>query len=246
MILPENNSDTGTLLDHIGELRSKIVLSFVVTLVGASIAHFYYLDILHFLLKPIEGSELVFLSILDPLLFIFKIDFFSGLVLASPLISWAIFSFIKPAMKKVTWHKLVGLYICSMILALGGLSYVYFIMLPISLKFLFSISIPGIENTITAQSYLNFVLVQSLITAVVFQIPLFILLGVQMNFFTVSSIAAKRGHIYLIGTIILSVLTPTTDILSLGIILLPVFIIFEGSILAGKIIYLFQKQQLDN
>ena len=162
MIPQKNNSTIGTFWDHIGELRWKILLSLVVTLVWAVIAHFYYPDILHFILKPVKESKLVFLSILDPLVFIFKIDLFSGLILASPLISWAIFSFIKPAMTKAVWYKLIGLYICSVILAFGGLSYVYFVVLPISLKFLVSIIIPGIENTITAQSYLNFILIQRL------------------------------------------------------------------------------------
>ncbi len=197
-----------TFFDHLAELRSKLLWCCLAVALGAAVTHYYHEAVIAFLLGPIRGRTLYFLSPLDPLFFIMKTDFLVGFVLALPVINWNLFSFVRPAMKTSRWLLLSVVYCTAAALILAALAYAYFVMVPISLNFLLGIAIPGVNNLITATSYLNFLLVQSLITAALFQIPLFIVAGAYVGAFQISTLAAKRRYIYVAGIIVLAVITP--------------------------------------
>src|SRR5688572_25897669 len=94
-----------TLLDHLVELRSKVFLSLAAVAVCSIIAHVWHDQIVRVLLRPLGGEMLFFLSPLDPLLFILKIDLLVGTLLAMPVINWALLSFLKPAFAHSTWFS---------------------------------------------------------------------------------------------------------------------------------------------
>ena len=109
-------------------------------------------------------------------------------------------------------------------------------MVPISLNFLLGIKIPGVTNLITATSYLNFLLAQSLIMALLFQIPLFIVAGAYIGALEMRTLASKRRYIYVIGLTVLAILAPSPDLFSFGIVAIPALIMFEGSLIAGRLV----------
>ncbi len=225
-----------TFWDHLAELRTTLLRCGVAVLVAAILAHLYHEVLIALLLRPVAGTELVFLSPLDPLLFILKVDLTAGLILALPVISWSVISFLKPAVDRSHWLMFCLLFGLAAVLLLIGLAYAYLITVPISLAFLTSISIAGIGNMITASSYLSFLLLQLLLMAVVFQTPLFVLAGVSIGAFDVATLASRRRQIYLASLVALAVLTPTTDLVSLGIVVVPAVLVFEGSLIAGRIL----------
>lgn len=222
-----------TFWDHLAELRTLLLRSVFAVVIGALVAHIYHETLIALLLQPVRGTELIFLSPLDPLLFILKVDLAAGGILALPVISWIVFSFLKPAVERRHWLRFCLLFGLAAVLLLIGLTYAYLITVPLSLAFLTSISIAGIGNMITASSYLSFLLLQLLLMAVVFQTPLFVLAGVSMGAFSVATLASHRRLIYLAGLIVLAVLTPTTDLVSLGMVTIPAALVFEGSLVAG-------------
>ena len=228
-----------TFFDHLLELRSKILISVLAIGLGAGVAHYFHEPLIGFFLRPLHGQQLFFLSPLDPLFFILKIDLFIGLILALPVLNWAIFSFIRPAMKASSWLLFSTVYCAAAVLILAGLAYAYFVMIPMSLGFLLSISVPGTENMITANSYLSFLLVQSLIVAILFQIPLFIIAGTYIQAFKIETLTAKRRYIYVGGLIGLAVITPTTDLFNLCVVAVPAWTIFEGSVVAARVVNWF-------
>ncbi len=225
-----------TFWDHVGELRSRIMWAFFALLGGVILAHYYHEPLIEFILRPMKDNQLFFLSPLDPLLFILKIDFVFGLIIAFPIISCIFFSFLKPAMREITWLLFAGIYTLIATTIFIGLSYVYFIVAPIALDFLLSINVPGTVNMITATSYVNFILVQAFIIAIIFQIPLIVVAGVYMDFFDVRSLASKRKYIYVAGLILCAIITPTADIFNLATVSVPAVIMFETSLVLGRII----------
>jgi sec-independent protein translocase protein TatC len=237
------NRDEGTVWDHIYELRSKLLIVTFVVIIGGGVAHYFNKEISSFLLGPLGDKQLVFLSPLEPLLFILKIDFFTGLLIALPVISWSLFSFVRPALSQRSFLKMIAVYLFSLSCVCLGLLYTYFIVMPLSLKFLFSITIPNIQSLITAQSYINFLLVQSFLIILVFQIPLIVLAGTSLKIFSVEKLSKKRGYIYVGSVIIFSIITPTTDLFNLGIILLPSIVIFEGSLILARIFELTKSKR---
>ena len=83
-----------TFLDHLAELRSKLLLSLGATAAGAVAAHAYHEEILAFVLRPAGERQFVFLSPLDPLTFILKLDILVGLVVAFPVIAWCLTAYV--------------------------------------------------------------------------------------------------------------------------------------------------------
>jgi sec-independent protein translocase protein TatC len=225
-----------TFFDHLAALRSTLLRCIFAVVLGAALAHYEHEAIIAFLLGPIRGQKLFFLSPLDPLFFILKTDFLVGVVLALPFINWCLFSFVRPALKPASLLLLATVYLTSAVLILAALAYAYFVLVPISLGFLLGITVPGVDNLITATSYLNFLMVQSLITAVLFQIPLFIVAGAFVGALEMNTLAAKRRYIYVIGLAVLAIVTPTTDIFNLGIVAMPACLLFEGSLVIGRIV----------
>lgn len=232
-----------SVFEHVGELRKKIFIVLGAFILGSTISHLFNEEIIAFLLKPTGNQHLIFLSPLEPLFFIFKIDFIGGFIVSFPIIIWAIFSYITPALPQRLGRFVVLFYMTSTFLLFLGLIYAFFITIPLSLKFLLSITIPGIENTFSAEEYINFFITQTIIIMGIFQVPILIIGGIALGLIQTKIFANRRRIIYLVLLIALAIITPTTDIFSLGIIFIPCLIIFEISLLGGKIIERLKKRK---
>lgn len=241
---PQELNEPKSIFEHIGDLRKKILIAFLAFAIGTVIAHIYNAEIINFLLKPAGSQPLIFLSPLEPLIFIFKIDFIGGFIVSFPIIIWCLFSYVKPILSKKISNIVIFFYIVSTFLLFAGLLYAFFIMIPISLKFLFSIQIPGIVNSFSAERYINFLITQAVIIMTVFQVPVLIIGGVYVGILKTKIFANKRRYIYVGLLVALAIITPTTDIFSLGIIFIPCLVIFEVSLIGGKIVeYLKRKNK---
>jgi sec-independent protein translocase protein TatC len=232
-----------SIVEHVGELRKKLLIAVIAVVVGTTITHFFHEQIIAFLLKPAGTQELIFLSPLEPLLFILKIDIVGGVLIAFPVISWSLFSFIAPAIPDHVRKLLVFFFATSLFLLVVGLLYAFLVTIPLTLKFLFSIVIVGIKNQISAQSYISFFLTQAVIISVIFQVPIFVIGGAHLRMFKTTFLSEKRRYIYLIITIALAIITPTTDIFSLAVVLVPCLVIFEISLIGAKIAELLNRRK---
>lgn len=233
-----------SIWEHVGDLRKKILIALGAFVVGAVIAHIFHSEIIAFLLKPAGSQHLIFLSPLEPLIFIFKIDFIGGFIISFPIIIWCIFSYISPALSERISKLVIFFYITSTFLVFAGLLYSFFIMIPITLKFLFSINIPGIENTFSVEKYLSFLITQAVIVMAIFQVPIILIGGIFVGLLKTKFLANKRRYIYLILLIALAIITPTTDIFSLSVVFIPCIIIFEISLIGGRIVEALKRKNI--
>lgn len=236
-------NESKSILEHVFELRKKLFIALGAVIIGTTIAHLFHEQIINFLLVPAGNQHLIFLSPLEPLFFIFKIDFIAGIIFAFPVIIWCLFSYIAPALSKRINTLLFLFYIVSSLLLVTGLLYAFLVTIPLSLKFLFSITIPGIQNQISAQNYIDFFITQALIISLIFQVPILIVGGIYLGILKTKILAAKRRYIYFIIIIALAIITPTTDVFSLMIIFVPCLAIFEISLIGGRIIEAFKKKK---
>lgn len=234
---------TQSVAEHIGELRTKLLIAVAAIIVGASVAHIFHKDIIAFLLRPAGTQELIFLSPLEPFIFILKVDIIAGILISFPVIIWALFSFVAPALPKATKRLLVIVYLISLLLVLIGLGYAFGVTIPLSLKFLFGITIEGIRNQISAQSYVSFFLTQAVVIVGIFQIPLVMTGAIYLRLLSTRLFRNKRKYIYLVLTIATAIITPTTDVFSLAIVLIPCIAMFEISLAIGKVIERTRKQR---
>jgi len=232
----ETNAEEQSISEHVAELRKKILIALIVFATGVIISHIFNSEIINFLLEPASNQNLIFLSPLEPLFFIFQIDFIGGVIFSFPVILWLLFSYVSPALSDKINRKIIFFYITSTLLLIFGLAYALFVAAPISLKFLFSITIPGIENSFSVQKYLSFFIAQAMIVMMVFQAPIIIIGGVYLGMLETRLLTTKRKHIYIGLIIALAIITPTTDIFSLAILFIPCVIIFEISLIGARLI----------
>ena len=241
------NNEAKSIFEHVGDLRKKLLIAVLAFTIGVIIAHIFNKEITALLLKPAGDQKLIFLSPLEPFLFIFKIDFIGGFILSFPIIIGCIFSYINPILSKRVSNIVVFFYVTSTFLLFAGLLYAFFIMIPITLKFLFSIKIPGIENSFSVEKYMSFLITQAIIIMSVFQLPVIIIGGISIGLLKTKIFKNKRRQIYIILLIALAIITPTTDVFSLSVVFIPCMIIFEISLLGGKIVeYLKKKKRKKN
>lgn len=227
--------------EHISDLKSKLILVLGYFVVVTLFAHYFSDEIISVILHPLNKQELIFLTPIQPVLFILKIDFLVGLICTFPILLMSIILYLKPLVSRTFLRVLYIFILISSLLLIFGIWYSYIFIIPISLKFLSSIVITGISNSISAQSYLNFFITQTFIVSAIFQVPLLIWTGIYTRLITVAFLRNRRRYSYLFFTVLVAIITPTTDIFNFIIVLVPALIVFEISIMVGSIIEYFRR-----
>ncbi len=239
---PESPADSKTFWEHLFVVKRYLTISLVSVIVFAVIAHRYYGDIIKLIFLPLHGKQLVFLSVTDPIFFIFKVDLFAGFFVSLPLISWLAFRFVSPAFSAEAKSRIVLYCSMSVALALAALAYAYFVTVPLCIKFLFSITVSGVSSMVTAQSYINFFLVQAIVNALVFQIPLVMIVATRWGFLKPDAVAKKRGWVYMATVIGIGFFVPP-DFFSLLITIIPALLAFEATLIICR--YIHRKSSAD-
>lgn len=233
----DHEESRGTVWKHVAELRRYLIISAVSIVVCSLAAHFFYQEIVRIIFAPLGGQKAIFLSPLDPITFILKIDLTVGFIVSLPIIAWCIARFTAPALsRKMRRTLLVTLFVCS-ILSVIATIYMYYLIAPLMIRILTSINVPGTVYQITAQSYLSFILGQLLVSLLIFQTPLVIVLLTLTRLLNPHIITARRPLIYICTTVAMAILTPTSDLLSLSLVLIPTFVALEAGVLISRMIY---------
>ncbi len=228
-----------TILDHIRSLRRTVFSIVFVILLASSTVHYFKNVVLAFLLEPLGASapELQFLSPLDPLYFILKVDFILGFLLSLPVIILLIWLFVAPATERRSRLTPIGIIAASSLLGLIAATYAYKLLIPIILNYMSGLVVPGTALSFTANGYLDFFLSTTALLILVFQLPLLIVGLTYAGVIVPDMIAKNRSYIYLGVVIITAIITPTTDIISLALIAVPALAVVEFGTMMARIVY---------
>lgn len=225
----EENSIRMSLMSHVTELRKRLLVSVVGLIVAVFISFIFSQQMAEFLALPIGGlSVMSSIEVTENVSVFMKISLLSGAVLALPLIVYQILAFIFPGLtsseRKWIWFVIP----VSTILFLSGVAFTYFVMLPAALPFL--LSFMGITTTPRPGNYFSFVLNLLFWVGVAFELPLVVLLLSRLGVVT-SKQLAKQWRIAIVVIALLSaVITPTPDPVNMGLMMLPLFILYILSI----------------
>ena len=163
------------------------------------------------------------------------VSFATGLIIMFPYILFEIWSFISPAMYQKEKKISIVIFICSFILFVLGILFGYYVIIPFSINFLSSYAVSGmIENNIHFISFIKTVTTIVLTTGFLFQLPLLIYFLTRFNFINSNQLKQYRRHAFVIILLIASILTPP-DIFSQILIGLPIFVLYEFSILVAML-----------
>ena len=217
-----------TLKEHLHELGIRL-FAIGVAFVGVAAAAYPFFDkISHVITAPLKGNhELVYLTPGGAFSFIIKVCVYVGLVGALPVIIFNVYRFVMPAVKRANMRVALLYTTLSLTLAVAGVLFAYFISLPAALYFLTGFSIQNINPMLTIDSYFSFVMTYVLAGALLFQLPLIMLIINTITPLTPGKMMKYQGRIILGSFIVAAIITPTPDPLNQTLLAMPIVVMYQ-------------------
>lgn len=164
-----------------------------------------------------------------------KVALYAGLLLASPYVVWQLFGFIAPALYDKERHVALRVGGAAYAMFMVGVLVSYFIVFPLTLKFLATYQVsPDVRNMLTLQSYIDTLLLLSLVMGIVFELPVVCSLLSRMNILHKGLMQHYRRHAIVAILIAAAIITPSGDAFTLFVVALPIYLLYEVSILLVK------------
>lgn len=166
-----------------------------------------------------------------------QVSIMIGIICVCPYILYSIFAFVSPALyeneRKYARLLIVAGYIMFMI----GVALCYFLIFPLTIRFLGNYQVSEeVSNIITLSSYIDTLTMLTLMLGIVFELPILCMLLGKMGILTAEFMKKYRRHAIVIILIVAAIITPTTDVMTLMLVTLPIYLLYEVSIFAVKMI----------
>jgi len=247
---PRKQKGEMPFLDHLEELRWRLLWSAVAVAVAAGIGFFlvHYLGVVEVLIRPIqpllgEGERLDYLSPADPFFLVLKLSVVIGLILASPVVIYQIWAFLSPALEDHERKVIIPALYLGLVLFVAGVAMAYYLALPITLRFVMGF-LPGLlEQQIVAGPYLAFVTRLLLAFGIVFELPVVVMILTSLGLLTPDFLRNKRRHAVVGITVLASFLSPGDVITVTLLMMVPLILLYELSILLSVLIYRGRKER---
>jgi sec-independent protein translocase protein TatC len=230
-------------LDHLEELRWRIIWSLGAMLIGVAVGFLIVskFDLILFLEQPIlpylSGRKLVYTHPGDPFQIFLNAALIIGAVFASPLIIYQIWAFLSPGLYKHERHIAIGVLFAGIALFAAGAAMAFLIVIPLSLPWLMGFGGTALEPMITASDYFGFVFGMVLTFGISFELPMVILALSAFGIVTPQLLSKFRRHAIVLIVVVGAFLTPG-DLISTTIALaVPLYLLYELSVLASHVIY---------
>lgn len=235
---PNEDFKEMTFLEHLEELRWTIVKSIIGIIVGAVLS-WTFIDFIvnEILLYPakINGIKLQNLRPFGQLFLYFQVALFSGLIISLPWVVYQIWLFISPALHKQEKKYVSTIVIFTSLSFLLGAVFAYLIILPYSLNFGFNFGSQAIENKFSIDEYISIVLSMVLVSGIVFELPMLSFFLTKIGLLTPNFLRRYWRHAIVVIIILSAIITPTTDPVSMMLLAIPLFLLYEISIWISKI-----------
>lgn len=216
-----------TFLEHIYELRTRLFW-IVASLIVASSVGFYFKDLLiAFVKAPLGGEQLIYLTPGGGFSFIFTVCLYFGALLTIPVIMYQLYRFLQPVFGATSRKLIAAIIVLSSLLATGGAVFGYFVAIPAAIEFLTTFAGDAVAPSLTAESYLGFVMAYMLGLAVLFQLPLLLYIIDYVKPFPPGGLLSSQRYVLAGAIIAAAVITPTPDIINQAIVAGPIILIYQ-------------------
>ncbi|HSX30785.1 MAG TPA: twin-arginine translocase subunit TatC [Candidatus Saccharimonadales bacterium] len=223
-----SSNDKLPLIEHIHELRRRLFYVAACVAVGSAVAYGFERKLIDILLRPSHGQHFIYTSPLGGMNFLFSVCLDLGLVVATPVIIYQLLAFLKPLMEHTTRRFLLAASATAGIVALCGVLFGYFIGLPSALHFLLhQFTTVQVRPLITIQSYMQFVALYLFGSALMFQLPLILLIINRIKPLKPSKLFKYERHLVVGSFIIAFIMNPTPNIVDQLFVVLPMIITYQ-------------------
>ncbi len=243
------NEESGTVVSHLTELRGRLIKSFIFFIFTFVVCYIFSSEIYKFLVKPystavIENNldrRLIFTALHEAFLTYLKVAFFASFFITSPIFLTQIWKFVAPGLYKNEKKALLPYLIATPLLFLFGGMLVYYLIMPLAIKFFLSFETQGDLTSIAIQleakvnEYLSLIMRLIFAFGLSFQLPVVLSLLARIGVVDSLYLKERRKYVIVIIFAVAALLTPPDPITQIGLAL-PLLILYELSILTVKII----------
>jgi sec-independent protein translocase protein TatC len=239
-------SEALTFWDHLDELRTSLFRIICAVALFAVIAFVMKEELFGIILAP-RSSDFITYRLLgtddfsihlmntgltEQFMIHMQTAIYAGLLIASPYILYELFRFVSPGLYANERRYAVWIVGASYLMFIIGTLVNYFIVFPFTVRFLGTYQVsPDVANMLTLQSYIDTLLGMSLIMGVVFELPVVCALMGRMGLINGNMMSTYRRHALVAILIVAAIITPTTDVFTLFVVALPIYLLYEISIL---------------
>lgn len=232
-------------LEHLEELRWRVLWSLAAiaggTVVGFVFVHFF--GVMELLIRPLRAAyvdpefRLIYLSPADPFFITLKLAVVVGVILAFPIVVYQVWAFLEPALEKHEKRAIIPALYLGLVLFCAGVALAYFVALPMTMVFFQNFQADFLREQLEVGKTLAFITKLLIGFGVVFELPVVVMILSALGLVTPEFLRSKRRHAIVAITVLASFLTPG-DVITLTVMLMvPLFFLYEFSILLSRMIW---------
>ena len=228
-----------TLIEHLAELRTRIIRTMIALSIAGVVAWFLYEPLFDLLRGPLDASapntDLITTEPLQGFQFRLQMTAYTAVALAFPVILWQIWRFVAPALYSNERRYAVAFITCGTILFAMGAAIAFWTM-PEALKFLQNIGgEDNFDEFYTPNSYMRLIVYMMIAFGIGFQFPLIVTSLNMMGVVTTAKLREVRRYVIVIIAVFVAVATPSGDPISMLALTVPMCLLYEVSILIGRL-----------
>ena len=229
----DNDTNQMSFLEHLEELRWRLLKSIIAILFGGSFCFLFIDAIMQFLIAPINNlsnpPDLQVLKVQGMFMIKWGVALFGGIVVAIPVLTYQIAKFIGPGLHNDEKKVMVPLVFFSYLAFLVGIVFAFYILIPYSLEFFTSMGMMEVKNNFSINYYFSFITMLLLGSGVIFELPIVVFILSAIGFLTPAFMRHYRRHAIVVIIVLSAFITPP-DPISLIFISIPLAFLYEISI----------------
>ncbi len=233
--------DKSPFTEHLGELRDRLVRSFIAVGVGFVAAYFFKEKLFEILTAPLVeamseagNAKLIFTGLPEAFFTYLKVSLLTGIIVATPVLFYEFWMFVSPGLYRDEKKYLIPIVILSIFFFVVGSSFGYFIVFPYGFKFFLGFATDTIHAMPSMKEYLSFASKMLLAFGFVFELPLVITFMARMGLVNVDFLKKNRKYALLLFFVGAALITPP-DVVTQIMMALPLMILYEISIIGARV-----------
>jgi sec-independent protein translocase protein TatC len=234
----------GSLISHLLELRNRLIKAVIAVVIAFVPCAFFANPLFQLIATPLmqqlpEGSTMISTSVIAPFMVPIKLALMVALVIAMPVVLYQLWAFVAPGLYRKEKRFAVPLLSSSIFLFYVGVAFAYFFVFPLAFKFLIATTPVGVKMMTDISSYLDFATKMVFAFGIAFEIPVATVLLIWTGLVKLETMTENRGYV-LIGISVVAALITPPDAISMLMMAIPMYLLYEIGILAGRTL---QKQK---
>lgn len=235
----QNNNDQ-PFIQHLLELRSRLIRSLIVVVVIFASLFAFANDIYDFVAFPLqqflpENSTMIATDITSPFLTPFKLTLLVSVFIAMPFLLFQIWAFVAPALYQHEKRIALPLFVSSIVLFYAGIAFAYYVVFPLVFQFFMSVAPDSITAMPDISSYLSFVLKIIFAFGLAFEIPVITVMLIAANIISVGNLSKKRPYV-IVGCFVMGMFLTPPDVISQVLLAFPMWLLFELGLFFGRFV----------